>query len=353
MLYVIVLVESYRKRGAMISIIKNNSKILIAALTVILAIAVVVVMEFTKPYAVYADGSKVEDPYVVKAGDKELFLVKDAETAEKVVKTVMDEYTPEGAQVNFITVDKKLSIEKKELARGEEPPQAMKKSEAVEYVLEENSTEEPLFSVTVNADTGSLQDYKAPATYEESADLYKGETKVKAAGTDGNQVVTNQVVSVNGAVLQNEVVDTTVVKEAISSIVYKGTKERTTSSYADYSGKVIGSGNGASIAAYALQFCGNPYVYGGTSLTNGADCSGFVYSVYRSFGINLPRVQPSTIGKGVSYSEAKAGDLIFYPGHVAIYIGGGKIVHASTPATGICVGNAQYNTILAVRRIVE
>ncbi|NLD18721.1 MAG: C40 family peptidase [Clostridiales bacterium] len=167
-------------------------------------------------------------------------------------------------------------------------------------------------------------------------------------------MVTNQVVSVNGTVLQNEVIDTAVVKEAVSSVVYKGTKDKPKDTvYADYSGKVIGSGNGATIAAFALQFCGNPYKYGGTSLTNGADCSGFVYSVFRSFGINVPRVQSSSIGKGVSYSEARAGDLVFYPGHVAIYIGGGKIVHASTPATGICVYNARYNTILAVRRIVE
>ena len=93
----------------MISSLKNYKKMLIAALVVILAIASVVVLDFTKPYAVYANGKKVEDPYVVKAGDEELFLVKDEKTAEKVIEEVLNEYTPDGAQVVSLSVDKKLS----------------------------------------------------------------------------------------------------------------------------------------------------------------------------------------------------------------------------------------------------
>lgn len=125
---------------------------------------------------------------------------------------------------------------------------------------------------------------------------------------------------------------------------------------ADYSGEVLGSGNGASIASFALQFVGNPYKAGGTSLTNGADCSGFTQSVFAKFGISLPRTSGAQagVGRGVSYSEAKAGDLICYSGHVGIYIGGGKIVHASTSKKGICVTNAKNcGPILTVRRIVE
>ena len=115
-----------------------------------------------------------------------------------------------------------------------------------------------------------------------------------------------------------------------------------------------GSAEGRAVADYGLQFVGNPYVYGGTSLTNGADCSGFVQQVYKHFGYSLPRSssEQRSAGREVSYSEAQPGDLICYAGHVAIYIGNGQIVHASTPSTGIKVGTATYRTILSVRRIV-
>lgn len=115
-----------------------------------------------------------------------------------------------------------------------------------------------------------------------------------------------------------------------------------------------GSG-GSSVVDYAKQFVGNPYVWGGTSLTSGADCSGFVQSVYSNFGVSLPRTsyEQQNAGREVSYSEAQPGDLICYGGHVAIYMGDGKIVHASNSRDGIKVSdNAAYRTILSVRRLV-
>ena len=112
---------------------------------------------------------------------------------------------------------------------------------------------------------------------------------------------------------------------------------------------------GSSVVDYAKQFVGNPYVWGGTSLTSGADCSGFVQSVYNNFGVSLPRTsyEQQNAGREVSYSEAQPGDLICYGGHVAIYMGNGKIVHASNSRDGIKVSdNAAYRTILSVRRLV-
>ena len=115
-----------------------------------------------------------------------------------------------------------------------------------------------------------------------------------------------------------------------------------------------GSAKGKEIAAYACGFVGNPYVAGGTSLTNGADCSGFTQSVFKAYGYSLPRNSTSqrSAGREVSYADAEPGDIICYPGHVAIYIGNGKIVHASSAKTGIKISNALYRDILCVRRIV-
>ncbi len=111
---------------------------------------------------------------------------------------------------------------------------------------------------------------------------------------------------------------------------------------------------GADVARFAVQFVGNPYVYGGTSLTNGADCSGFVMSVYNNFGVSLPHSSAAdrNVGAAVNGIEnAQPGDIICYSGHVGIYVGNGQIVHASTSKTGIIVSNATYRSILSIRRI--
>lgn len=111
---------------------------------------------------------------------------------------------------------------------------------------------------------------------------------------------------------------------------------------------------GEQVVSYACQFIGNPYVWGGTSLTNGADCSGFVQSVFANFGISLPRTsyEQRSVGTGVSYEEALPGDIICYDGHVGIYVGDGQIVNAQSPSQGIGISPATYTNILAVRRVL-
>lgn len=124
-------------------------------------------------------------------------------------------------------------------------------------------------------------------------------------------------------------------------------------------GSVVGSGDGAAIASYALNFVGNPYVYSGTSLTNGTDCSGFTQAIFRKFGISIPRTSRSQAGVGakISVGSARAGDLIFYASggrinHVALCIGNGRVVHASNPSTGITTSNMYYRTPYCARRVV-
>ena len=128
----------------------------------------------------------------------------------------------------------------------------------------------------------------------------------------------------------------------------------------DTSKVTTGSGTGSDVASYAQKFIGNPYSYGGTSLTNGTDCSGFVQSVYSKYGYSLPRTSGSQAGSGksVSLDNVQAGDIIYYSSggsvnHVAIYIGDGKVVHASNKRTGITVSNMRYRTPSGARRVAD
>ena len=124
--------------------------------------------------------------------------------------------------------------------------------------------------------------------------------------------------------------------------------------------KAQAAGNGQAIVDYACQFIGNPYVWGGTSLTNGADCSGFVLSVFRNYGISLPhssRAQ-ANCGTKISLSELKPGDLVFYGNrsginHVAIYVGGGQVVHASNPRVGITISGVSYRSPVKAVRVIK
>lgn len=134
----------------------------------------------------------------------------------------------------------------------------------------------------------------------------------------------------------------------------KNTGKNVTADVASIIANASGSSKGKEIASFACRFIGNPYVAGGTSLTDGADCSGFTQAVYKNFGYSIPRNSSSQreYGKSVSYDEAQPGDIICYSGHVALYIGNGKIVHASTQKTGIKIGDVNYKPILSIRRIV-
>lgn len=352
-----------------------------------------------------------EDFWEVKAGDKTLAIVNSESSAKKVVEGVKNHYVAQGAKVEDIKVNPELKTVQKNI-RVQNAPKTDSIDDAVKrivtgevekrvYTIKEGDT---LWDIAANnsltiegltalnpgkdlelilpGDTVNLNENKpfvkvqvtqvitsqetiAPEnTYEDTSDLYKDQEEVKEQGAEGSKEVTLRQVAVNGAVTTSEGISEKIIKEAKPTIIRRGTASRpvaaSTSSRSSSSSRSYGdastySGSGSSIASFACQFVGNPYAYGGTSLTNGADCSGFIYAVYRSFGISLPRV-PFGVGRSVSTSAMAPGDIIVYPGHFTIYIGGGQEVHAVNESMGIAITSIGYSMtgpIIDVRRVVE
>lgn len=338
---------------------KKKLEIVVTALAVaVVVLGVCAALKFTTPYALAMDGEKVTDPWAVTIGGEETYVVASEEEGKKIIKGVKKAYATEGSEIIEATLEPKMKVVEKDLHRGEEPPMITEAEDAIEEIVAANATEEPMVVVTLTEEVSTEQEIEYETTYEKTSKLYIGEEKVLEKGEKGQQTVVTKVTNQNGKVITSTVVSTTVNQEPKTEVVQTGTKAMSSSVATDVvnnGGVAMGVGSGSAVANYALQFVGNPYKYGGTSLTNGADCSGFVMSVYAHFGISLPRTSggQATVGKAVSYSAAKPGDIICYSGHVGIYIGGGKIVHASTPSSGIIVGSATYKSIKTVRRIVE
>lgn len=338
---------------------KKKLEIAVTALAaVVVVLGVCAALKFTTPYALAMDGEKVTEPWSVTIGGEEAYVVASEEDGREIIKGVKEAYATEGSEVLEATLEPKMKVVEKDLHRGEEPPVITETEDAVEEIVVANATEEPMVVVTLTEEVSVEQEIEYETTYENTSKLYIGEEKILEKGENGQQTVVTKVTNQNGKVIGSTVVSTTINQEPKTQVVQKGTKAMSSAVATDVvnkGGVAMGVGSGSAVANFALQFVGNPYKYGGTSLTDGADCSGFVMSVYAHFGISLPRTSgaQASCGKAVSYSEAKPGDIVCYSGHVGIYIGGGKIVHASTPSTGIVVGSATYKSIKTVRRIVE
>lgn len=370
----------------------KSKKYMIAGI-VILAIAVLAVLGAS---TIKANAS--EDYWDVKIGEKTVAVLTSESAAKQVIRQVKNHYIQEGAVVKAITCTPEMTVEMKAYKVSEKPAVA-DVDEAVDYILsgtkekltytvksgdslwsiaqsydftveevmEMNQDHDfsmlhpgdelrlyemkPMVDVLVTQEVTSEKKIKFKTVKETSSEVLKNTTVVKQEGAYGKKKVTELVTSKNGVVTESEELNSEVIKKPKKRIVVKGTGTLP----APTGGKTY-QGSGSAVANYALRFVGTPYVYGGSSLTEGADCSGFVLAVYKHFGITMVHDAGvmRSYGKEVPLSAAMPGDLVCYYGHVAIYIGGGQVVHAVNEGMGVAVTGVGYTgPVICVRRIVE
>ena len=275
---------------------------------------------------------------------------------------VFKDYMKTSVEFNkAVSVEEEKAKEEDEAKRKEEADKAIKELEAAKKA--ESKAAQTKAGTTASkkeTEAAKTETTAAPKaeTQKETAKEAEAAVKVIAANPEKAEDVTVAAPTVKQETKAETKIETKAETKAETIVEAKtetkpegpGTKKETSSSKSTESSSVETASRTALIA-YAQQFLGNPYVYGGTSLTKGADCSGFVMSVFSHFGISTGRSSrdQAARGKTIPVSEVKPGDLLFYASgsyinHVGIYVGNGKIIHSSTPATGICYAPSNYRT---------
>ena len=252
-----------------------------------------------------------------------------AEELQEYDRRLLDEY--KAAKQAVIDLQAQLEEEKQELLEMEE--QLKQEKANLESVIAQKKSQIADFDSQLSAAKAKVSEYQKKIK-EQNAQIKKLQQEEAA----------KQKAAADAAAKSSKSSADTASSSSAST--YASSKRSGTTA------TVSGGGGGSSIASTGLRYVGNPYVYGGNSLTNGTDCSGFVHLIHAACGISTPRDSNSLAGGGraVSESEMLPGDVVCYFGHVGIYIGNGQIVHASTPSSGIKVSNMYYRSIRCVRR---
>ena len=326
-------------------------------------------------------------PYAVAINGKTVCYVKNKEESGKVASAIVKEYLPEDAVLNAVDVSDNISFEladvksafKADCVSVEEAADMLKGrienpgdyetadsddsdkkvdpfgllvfAEAADNTRDKKA-DDPAITILSTAEV--TETYKVPVEYVKDDSMLAGDSVIEAEGNKGKRDVVRQYTSVNGKITESRDLKVDIVKEAKPKIIKKGTLGLPDGEdWKTYEGDPIFN-DGESLVKTALNYLGAPYKYGGYSLTSGIDCVQFIRQMYAKYGIKLPNGKYGLqhVGTSVSYANAKPGDIICYSGHhYALYLGGGRIVHA-TPHGGVSTkNNARYRKIVTIRRI--
>ena len=282
-------------------------------------------------------------PYAITNDDKVICYVKSHDSAKEVMDQLFAYLAEEDTEIAAVSSD--IQIEK---ASGKQDTVSVKKAaEAVIESAEEDGTEIRIISTSTET-----KSFEPDPVYEKDETMFAGESEVVEKGTEGEKKVRVSYTTVNGKTKETRETTMDVLSEGTPAVIAKGTRGLPKGEdWETYEGYPVAS-NGDDIIATAESYVGKiPYVWGGKSLATGVDCSGFVMAIYRLYGVTL-NYPLENEGISVPFSEAKAGDILYFPGHFALYIGNGMIVHASNPRDDIIISPIGSRKILDVRRII-
>ncbi len=364
---------------------KHGNRIVVVGLCLAMIVAGVMIattkMSASNAYAITADG-------------EDICYVKSKSAADKVINELVSKYTPEDAEVKAVGNDTVKAVpadadkvEAAEISKVDEAVELVDsalqtKTEEAEAAAEETSDVEIVETSAASADgtdadsentSGSdaegesesvagiqvisvqtvEETFTPEVTYEKDESMFAGESEIKTEGKDGKRSVTKLVTTLNGNVTDENVLESETIEEGTSEVIVKGTLGLPEGEdWQTYEGDPVFN-NADDLITVCKKYIGAPYKYGGESLTNGIDCVAYVRQMYARFGISLPKSHSGlqSVGTAVSKSNIQKGDLVCYSGHVAIYIGNGKVINA-TRAKGVAISNLNMNKkLITIRRI--
>lgn len=313
--------------------------------------------------------------YALTAGDKVIAIVHSEDEADKAIDKAEHHYVSDKAEDVSVEAEPSISVEQKQYGLLT-APRAASTDDAAKKIIKNAESDDPDVRIRTTETITEPRSIDFDTVEKKSDKLIEDAVAVDSAGVEGEELVTKSVMTLNGEEVSSEEIESEVVSEPEPEVILTGTRkddQEDSSENAGSAGRAFhvqrnadgktfsadlsGEEMGKKVANYALNFVGNPYVWGGESLERGADCSGFTLAVYKHFGISLPHNANTqrNYGTGYTLATARAGDLICYDGHIGIYIGNNQIVHAMNQSNGMTVSTIGYNhkKILGVRRFFD